>query len=73
MNALVAVLIASSTFCSEPAVDFRSFYGRFFLPTREGQYWAAVHGETTDGAVRRVLDATADFADYRAARMERCR
>jgi len=72
MNALVAALIASSTFCSEPVLDFRSFYARFYSPGTSA-HWQGYYYETFQSVFVRQSDASADFLEYRVARMERCR
>jgi hypothetical protein len=68
MNPAVTLLIASLS-CQDPALTFREFYAKIVVaPPMLGS-----SGEIIANAVRREMDAAADFLDYRAARMEKCR
>jgi len=72
MSPFVAAFIASSLLCSEPALDFRSFYARLFVPHVAGR-WQGYRGEDLTSVFIRQSEASADFLEYRVARMERCR
>jgi hypothetical protein len=68
MNPAVALLIASLS-CQDPALTFREFYAAKL----NGAPMLGANGEIISQAVRREMDAAADFLDYRAGRMEKCR
>jgi hypothetical protein len=67
MNPAVAALIASLS-CQNPPLTFREFYRQLNFAPLTGY-----SGEIISDAVRREMNAAADFLDYRAARMEKCR
>ncbi len=67
MNPAVALLIMSLS-CQDPALSFREFYAKI-----NGAPMLGADGEIIATAVRREMDAAADFLDYRVGRMERCR
>lgn len=70
MNPVVAMMIASLS-CTDPSMTFRDFFGRYYLsPARP--HWAGREAESFQSIVTRVLDATADYQDYRAARLDKC-
>jgi len=67
MNPAVALMIMSLS-CQDPALTFREFYAKI-----NGAPMLGASGELIVNAVRREMDAAADFLDYRAGRMEKCR
>lgn len=71
MNPLVALMIASLT-CGTPPMTFRDFYRSYYHAAGPGQSWMGQRGEETATVIRRVMDATADFNDYRVVWAEQC-
>ena len=71
MNATVALLIASIS-CSDHALSFREFFAKLY-PGMPASHWMAYKFEDTTTVIVRELDTVADFADYRIARMEKCK
>lgn len=71
MNPLVAVLIASLT-CGTPPLKFRDFFHDYYLPSPSAANGLALRGETADQAVSRLMNATADYSEYRAVWMDQC-
>ncbi len=67
MNPAVAIMLMSLS-CQDPALTFREFYAKF-----NGAPMLGASGEMITMAVRREMDAAADFLDYRAGRMEKCK
>lgn len=67
INPAVALLIMTLS-CHDPALNFREFYAKI-----AGAPMLGANGEIISTAVRREMDAAADFLDYRAGRMEKCR
>jgi hypothetical protein len=72
MNPAVALLIASLS-CQDPALSFREFYAKINPGLGTAEHWMGRNYEDTTTVIVRELDAAADFLDYRAARMEKCR
>jgi hypothetical protein len=68
MSPAVVALLVSSLLCQQPAMNFREFYAKLNAMPMLG-----ANGEIVSDAVRREMNAAADFLDYRAARMEKCR
>ena len=71
MNPLVITFIASLV-CSDPALSFRDFYKQFYYPGSDAS-WMGHRAESLSSVTIRVMDAEADFIDYRMARIEKCR
>ncbi len=68
MNPAVAIMLMSLS-CQDPALTFREFYAEL----NGGMPLLGYNGELVTTAVRREMDAAADFLDYRVGRMEKCR
>lgn len=71
MNFLVALLIGSLS-CAEPALSFRDFYTKYYAPGTK-EHWQGYNGESMQSIFVRQSEASADFLEYRVARMEKCR
>ena len=72
MNPAAVALLIASISCSDPALSFREFYAKLY-PGMPASHWMGRNYEDTSTVIIRELDAVADFADYRVARMEKCR
>jgi hypothetical protein len=72
MNICVAGLLAALS-CNTPALGFRDFYAACYYDGSQGTHWAGRSTETTEVVLKRLVDAQADFIDYRVTRMEICK
>jgi hypothetical protein len=68
----VVIALLGGLHCSLPPLDFRTFYSRFYASPGD-RHWFVRDAEDRGTAARRLADALADFADYRAGRADKCR
>lgn len=71
MKAEVVLMILNLS-CSDPQMNFREFYSRYFVPPGEHGYRWGYSGETYNSAALRELDAIADYAEYRITLATQC-
>lgn len=72
MSAAALAAIIATISCADPPLTFRNFYASYYVSTGPGQSWMGFRSEAISSVVERVMESTADFADYRAAYADKC-
>ena len=71
MTPQVLAFLVAAHVCGQPTQTFREFYAAHYFESKD--YWAGMELEDRSIVTKRVLNAEADYIDYRFGVMEKCR